>query len=136
MPEDKYLLLSNHALLTQKQLFHRELLKKYFSLECSLNVPWIFRTLQRWGNSQWNSRKIACRLSINETIFGSGIITLNNFESRNEWYHENGTSMLLGTLGASLLGYLWTGKGVKRSRIPREGIMRAGEGTIRADQDF
>ena len=44
--------------------------------------------------------------------------------------------MLLGTLGASLLGYLWTGKGVKRSRIPREGIMRAGEGTIRADQDF
>ena len=35
-------------------------------------------------------------------------------------------SMLLGTLGASLLGNLLTGKGV----------MRAGEGTIRADQDF
>ena len=34
--------------------------------------------------------------------------------------------MLLGTLGASLLGNLLTGKG----------IFRAGEGAIRADQDF
>ena len=35
-------------------------------------------------------------------------------------------SMLLGTLGASLLGSLLTGKGV----------MRVGEGTFRADQNF
>ena len=35
-------------------------------------------------------------------------------------------SILLGTLGASLLGNLLTGKGV----------MRAGEGTIRAGQNF
>ena len=34
--------------------------------------------------------------------------------------------MLLGTLGASLLGNLLTGKG----------IVRAGKGTIRAGQDF
>ena len=34
--------------------------------------------------------------------------------------------MLLGTLGASLLGSLQTGKGT----------IRAGEGTIRAGQDF
>ena len=34
--------------------------------------------------------------------------------------------MLLGTLGASLLGNLLTGKGT----------IRAGEGTIRAGQDF
>ena len=34
--------------------------------------------------------------------------------------------MLLSTLGASLLGYLLTGKGT----------IRAGEGTVRADQDF
>ena len=34
--------------------------------------------------------------------------------------------MLLGTLGASLLGNLLTGKGT----------IRTGEGTIRADQDF
>ena len=40
--------------------------------------------------------------------------------------------MLLGTLGASLLGNLLTGKGAKRpnsSNIPRRGVMRAGEGT-------
>ena len=52
LPKDQHLLLSNHTLLTQKQLFHRELLKKYFPLKCPLNVPWISRTLQRWGNSQ------------------------------------------------------------------------------------
>ena len=37
---------------------------------------------------------------------------------------------LLDTLGASLLGNLW------ESRESREGTIRAGEDTIRADQDF
>ena len=32
------LLLSNHALFTQKQLFHRKLLRNSFSLKCSLDV--------------------------------------------------------------------------------------------------
>ena len=45
--KDRHLLLSNHALLTQKQLFHGELLKKSFPLKCSLKVPWMSRTLQR-----------------------------------------------------------------------------------------
>ena len=45
-------------------------------------------------------------------------------------------SMLLITLGTSLLGNLLTGKGVKRSNIPGQGVMWAGEGTIRAGQDF
>ena len=52
-------------------------------------------------------------------------------------------SMLLGTLGASLLGNLLTGKGVKQSkthgiRVMRagEGIIRAGEGTVRVGQHF
>ena len=40
-------------------------------------------------------------------------------------------NMLLGTLGASLLGNLIVSKGVKRSKIPRRGVMRAVEGTIR-----
>ena len=40
-------------------------------------------------------------------------------------------NMLLGTLGASLLGNLIASKGVKRSKIPRRGVMRAVEGTIR-----
>ena len=42
-------------------------------------------------------------------------------------------SMLLGTLGASLLGNLLTGgKGSVASRAKGEGIMRAGEGIVRA----
>ena len=40
-------------------------------------------------------------------------------------------SILLGTLGASLLGNLLTGKGVK-SKIPGQGVIKMGEGTIRA----
>ena len=54
--------------------------------------------------------------------------------------------LLYGTLGASLLGNLLTGKGVKRpkfSNIPSRGVIRwgeetirAGEETIRAGQDF
>ena len=40
-------------------------------------------------------------------------------------------SMLFGTLGASLLGNLLTGKGVKQSKIPGRGVIRAGESTIR-----
>ena len=44
-------------------------------------------------------------------------------------------SMLLDTLGVSLLGILLTGKGVK-AKIPRRGVIRAGKGTVRAGQDF
>ena len=42
LPKDQHLLLSNHILLRQKQLFHRELLKKDFALKCFLNVLWMF----------------------------------------------------------------------------------------------
>ena len=41
--------------------------------------------------------------------------------------------MLLGTLGAILLGTLLTGK---CTISPSEGKLRAGEGTVRAGQDF
>ena len=44
--------------------------------------------------------------------------------------------MLLGTLGVSLLGSLLTGNGTKRSKIPRQKIIRAGEGMIRAEKNF
>ena len=40
--------------------------------------------------------------------------------------------MLLGPLGASLLGNLLTGKGVNRKG---KGIRRAGEGIVRAGED-
>ena len=40
-------------------------------------------------------------------------------------------SMLLGTLGASLLGNLLTGKGINKKG---KGINRAGEGIVRAEE--
>ena len=42
--------------------------------------------------------------------------------------------MLLGTLGASLLGNLLTGKGIYRAGKGK-GINRAGEGVVRAGYD-
>ena len=52
---------------------------------------------------------------------------------KNETKRQKGgfLSMFLGTLGASLLGYLWTGKGFLRagSRIKKwEGVVRSGSG--------
>ena len=50
--------------------------------------------------------------------------------------------MLLGTLGAILLGNLLTGKGLKAKILgrvvirPGEGTIRAGESKIGTDQDF
>ena len=44
-------------------------------------------------------------------------------------------NMVLGTLGASLLGNLVAAKGAMATREGR-GTIRAGEGTSRADQDF
>ena len=52
LAKDQHLLQSNHTLLTQKQIFHWELSKKSFPLKCSINVLWMSRTLQRWGNTQ------------------------------------------------------------------------------------
>ena len=60
-------------------------------------------------------------------------ITLQGF------FYMGFLSMLLGTLGASLLGNLLTGKGVKQlnsSKIPGRGVMRAGEGTTGTGQNF
>ena len=45
-------------------------------------------------------------------------------------------SMLLCALGARLLGNLLTGKGVKHSKIPGRGVIRAGKWAMRSDQDF
>ena len=54
---------------------------------------------------------------------------------KNESKEQNGgfLGMLLGILGASLLGNLLTGKGTIKEG---EGTIRAGEGTIGAGQDF
>ena len=52
---------------------------------------------------------------------------------QNETKQQKGgfLSMLLGTLGASLLGNLLTGKGVNKKG---KGIHRAGEGIVRAGE--
>ena len=54
---------------------------------------------------------------------------------QNETKEQKGEflSMLLGTLGASLLGSLLTGKSTTRVG---KGTIRADEGTIRAGQEF
>ena len=64
--------------------------------------------------------------------------------SKNEGKEQKGASlsMLLGTLGASLLGKLLTGKGAIATRQGKgtiradEGTIRGGKGTIRADQNY
>ena len=50
LSKDQHLLLSNHALLTQKQLFHRELLKKNFPLKCSLDISTIATLREHTAN--------------------------------------------------------------------------------------
>ena len=52
LAKDRHLLLSNHTLLTQKQIFSQKYFVLIFSLKCSLNVTWMLETLQRWGNTQ------------------------------------------------------------------------------------
>ena len=79
-------------------------------------------------------------IKINNSLEESGLLTKSNSETiKNEAKQQKGgfLSMLSGTLGASQLGKLSTGKGVQRpGKIPGQGVMRAGEGTIRAGQDF
>ena len=57
---------------------------------------------------------------------------------KNEAKEQKGgfLSFLLGIIVANLLGNLLTGKGVKRSKIPGQGVMGAGEDTIRTSQIF
>ena len=59
--------------------------------------------------------------------------TIKNEEKEQKSKYLN---TLLGTLAASLLGNLLTGKRVKRSKVPVHWVMTAGEGTFRDDQDF
>ena len=58
-------------------------------------------------------------------------------KNQNEAKEQKGAflRMLLGSLGAISLRNLFTGKGVK-AKIPRQGIIRAGEKKIRVGQNF
>ena len=65
LTKDQHLLLTNYTLLTQKQLFHWELFKKYFPLKCSLNLPWMSKHCNTEGTLSKYSRNIACQLGMN-----------------------------------------------------------------------
>ena len=70
-----------------------------------------------------------------KSLKGSGLLLEGVTETvQNEVKEQKGRflSMLLGTLGASLLGNLLTGKGIYRAGKGK-GINRAGERTVRAD---
>ena len=67
-------------------------------------------------------------IKIVKSLKDSGLLLKGVIELvQNEVKEQKGgfLSMLLGTLGASLLGNFLTGKGINRAR---EGIARAGEG--------
>ena len=74
-------------------------------------------------------------MKIIETLENSGILLKGVSKTiENETKKQRGgfLSMLLGTLGASLLGNLLTGKGNVVSRAKGKGIVRAGDGIVHA----
>ena len=76
-------------------------------------------------------------IKIVKSLEDSGLLLKGITESvQNEVKEQKGgfLSMLLGTLGASLLGNLLTGKGIHRAGKGKE-IHRAGEGIVRAGED-
>ena len=73
-------------------------------------------------------------IKIVKSVKDSGVLLNGVTETvQNEVKEQKGgfLSMLLGTLGASLLGNLLTGKGIYRAGKGK-GINRAGEGIVRA----
>ena len=78
-------------------------------------------------------------MKIIKALENSGILLKGVSKTiKNETKEQRGgfLSMLLGTLGASLLGNLLTGgKGSVASRAKGEGIKRAGEGIVRAGEE-
>ena len=75
-------------------------------------------------------------IKIVKSLEDSGLLLKGVTEAvQNELKEQKGgfLSMLLGTLGASLLGNLLTGKGIHRARKGK-GMRRAGEGIVRAGE--
>ena len=75
-------------------------------------------------------------IKIVKSLEDSGLLLKGVTESvQNEVREQKGgfLSMLLGTLGASLLGNLLIGKGIHRARKGK-GIHRAGKGIVRAGE--
>ena len=74
--------------------------------------------------------KIVKSLGIPGLLIKSVSETIQNVAKKQE---VGFLGMLLGTIGASLLGNSLGSKRVK-AKIPEKGVMRAGEGTIRAGE--
>ena len=77
-----------------------------------------------------SNKDIEDLIKIVKSLKDSGLLLKGTTESvQNEVKEQKGAflSMLLGTLGASLLGNLLTGKGVNKKG---KGIHRAGEGIV------
>ena len=73
-------------------------------------------------------------IKIVKSLEDSGLLLKGVTETvQNEVKEQKGgfLSMLLGTLSASLLGNILTGRGINRAKKGR-GLNRAGEGTLRA----
>ena len=93
------------------------------------NCFWIFKWYQIISNDEINDI-----IKIVKSLEDSGLLLKGVTETiQNEVKEQEGgfLSMLLGTLGASLLGILLIGKGINRAGKGR-GIYRVGEGVIRA----
>ena len=81
-----------------------------------------------------SNNNIEVLIKIVKSLEDSGLLLKGVTESvQNEVKEQKGgfLSMLLGTLGASLLGNLLTGKGINKKG---KGINRAGEGIVRAGE--
>ena len=77
-------------------------------------------------------------MKIVKSLEDSGLLLKDVTETiQNEVKKQKGgfLSMLLGTLGASLLGNLFTGKGINRA-VKGRGINRAGEGALAKSTNF
>ena len=103
----------------------------------------IYKEILRSGNTTLviSNKDMEDLIKILKSLEDSGLLLKGVTESvQNEIKEQKGgfLSMLLGTLGASLLGNLLTGKGAfharKRVNKKGKGIHRAGEGIVRAGE--
>ena len=87
LPKDQHLLLSNHTLLTQKQLFHRELFKKSFPLKCSLDVTNI-ATLREHSANIPGILRVCWVTYVEECYFQFTLKAITQQQAINIIYHE------------------------------------------------
>ena len=98
----------------------------------------IYKEILRSGNTTLviSNKDMEDLIKILKSLEDSGLLLKGVTESvQNEIKEQKGgfLSMLLETLGASLLGNLLTGKGIHRARKGK-GIHRAGEGIVTAGE--